>query len=215
MNFEGSPTKPLPRTLTVLLALVVLTAFLPHRERALLLTEGGLDTLLTSDTLASNSFFAPAPFGYYKGVRLNWWPEGGVPDGLRRERNAPGRTLYSQLLPTMLPTLPGSGGGPAFVPLGANIPGAAPVLSSPTPTSGGAAGGPGTSGPGAIGTFPGGGGSSGGGSISGPNNLVVPAPPPVGAVPEPGSWALMILGFGLIGSGLRRSQRAMRAALSA
>ncbi|MDZ4375263.1 MAG: PEPxxWA-CTERM sorting domain-containing protein, partial [Phenylobacterium sp.] len=31
-----------------------------------------------------------------------------------------------------------------------------------------------------------------------------PTEPPVTAVPEPGTWALMILGFGLIGARLRR-----------
>jgi PEP-CTERM motif len=216
MNIETTPTKPLPRTLSVLLVLVVLTAFLPHRERALMLTEGGLDTLLTSDSLASNSFFAPAPFGYYKGVRLNWWPAGGEPDGLRRARNAPDRTQYSQLLPTTLPTLPGSSAGPPFIPLGTSIPGAAPALSSPAPSPGSGASSPGSprSGPGAIGSLPGGGGGGGGGSISGPTNPVVPTQPPVGAIPEPASWALMILGFGVIGSGLRRSRKLMRAANS-
>ncbi|ODT87789.1 PEPxxWA-CTERM sorting domain-containing protein [Phenylobacterium sp. SCN 70-31] len=31
-----------------------------------------------------------------------------------------------------------------------------------------------------------------------------PAPPPVTAVPEPGTWAMMILGFGVLGVRLRR-----------
>lgn len=217
MDVQNSPTRPLPRPLTALLVLVLLTAFLPHRERALLLTEGGLDTMLTSEILASNSFISPAPFGYYNGERLSWWPGGGEPDGLRRARNAPGRTQYAQLLPTSIPTLPGSSGGPDFIPLGTGIPGSAPALSSavPAPASGGTVGRPGTTGPGPIGLFPGGGGGSGGGSISRPNNGIVPPPPPAAAVPEPASWALMILGFGLVGSGLRRSQKMRRAAVSA
>ena len=33
------------------------------------------------------------------------------------------------------------------------------------------------------------------------------APPPVGGIPEPGTWALMISGFGLAGGALRRSHR--------
>jgi PEP-CTERM motif len=36
-----------------------------------------------------------------------------------------------------------------------------------------------------------------------------------GAVPEPSSWAMMILGFGIIGLGLRRAQIAERARLAA
>lgn len=32
----------------------------------------------------------------------------------------------------------------------------------------------------------------------------IPAPPPLAPVPEPGTWALMILGFGLMGARLRR-----------
>jgi uncharacterized membrane protein YgcG len=222
MDVENSPTRPLPRPLSALLVLVLLTAFVPHRERALLLTEGGLDTMLTSEILASNSFISPAPFGYYNGERLNWWPGGSAPDGLRRARNAPGRTQFAQLLPTSIPTLPGPSGGPDFIPLGSAIPGSAPALSSsaPSPASGGTVGRPGTTGPGPIGSFPGGGGSGGGGgSISGPNNPAPPVaivpPPSAAAVPEPASWALLILGFGVIGSGLRRSQKMRRAAVAA
>jgi hypothetical protein len=35
-----------------------------------------------------------------------------------------------------------------------------------------------------------------------------PGPPPVAPIPEPGTWALMILGFGLLGARLRRQARA-------
>ena len=52
-------------------------------------------------------------------------------------------------------------------------------------------------------TTPPGGGSGGtppgGGSGGTPN--------PVGAVPEPASWALMILGFGVVGASMRRKRR--------
>ena len=206
MNSDNSLTKPLPRTLTVLLVLLVLTAFLPHRERALLLTERGLETVLATQTLAGNSFISPAPFGYYDGQRLNWWPMGGTtPAGLRRERNIPGRTVLAQALPTVLPTLPGRGSAPDFVPLGSGIPGAPPVASSAAPPPGGSTGGPVSSIPGTFGTLPGGGGGGGGGSITGP----IPPTPPIAVVPEPTVWAFLILGFGLIGSGLRRSRRRM------
>lgn len=52
----------------------------------------------------------------------------------------------------------------------------------------------------------GGGGSSGGGSSGG-------GTPPVAAVPEPGTWMLMILGFGAIGSVMRRRARMGRPAI--
>lgn len=37
------------------------------------------------------------------------------------------------------------------------------------------------------------------------------APPPTGAVPEPGAWALMILGFGGVGATLRRRRQGFAA----
>lgn len=49
-----------------------------------------------------------------------------------------------------------------------------------------------------------------------PNNTIVTGtfsisavttPPPVGAIPEPGTWALMLLGFGFVGAALRRQRR--------
>jgi PEP-CTERM motif len=211
MNSENSLTKPLPRSLTVLLVLLLLTAFLPHRERALLLTEQGFETVLASRTLEGNSFISPAPFGYYDGKRLNWWPtDGGSPDGLRRARSGPGRTLVAQALPTALPTIPGVGSGPNFIPLGGGIPDAAPVASSTGATPGGSSGGPGSSIPGAIGSLPGGGGGGGGGSITPPTTPV----PPIAVVPEPAMWAFMILGFGVIGSALRRARRGERVRIS-
>lgn len=32
----------------------------------------------------------------------------------------------------------------------------------------------------------------------------VTTPPPVGAIPEPGTWALMLMGFGFVGAAMRR-----------
>ena len=61
---------------------------------------------------------------------------------------------------------------------------------------------PSGAGPVFLGSFPGGGGGGGGGSI------VTPETPPVtSAVPEPSTWAMMILGLGAIGASLRRSRR--------
>jgi hypothetical protein len=47
----------------------------------------------------------------------------------------------------------------------------------------------------------------GGGSSGGTSN-----PPPVSVVPEPSTWMMMILGFGVIGFALRRRRKAARAA---
>lgn len=66
--------------------------------------------------------------------------------------------------------------------------------------------------PGSVpgGSVPGGGGSPGGGGPGG-GGEVPPTPPPVTppvpAVPEPTTWAMMLLGFGSIGFMLRRSRR--------
>ncbi|MDR6788218.1 hypothetical protein J2Y58_001576 [Sphingomonas sp. BE138] len=39
-------------------------------------------------------------------------------------------------------------------------------------------------------------------------NLNAPVTPPTGAVPEPATWAMMILGFGVVGAALRRRKTA-------
>lgn len=48
-------------------------------------------------------------------------------------------------------------------------------------------------------------------SVAGSDGTVVPATltPPVSAVPEPATWAMMITGFGLAGTALRRRNRAL------
>lgn len=96
---------------------------------------------------------------------------------------------------------------------------APPVGSTPgfvTPSTG-PGGIPLGSGPGS-GTTPG-----GGGGIPGVSPLPLPelpneltpvppqtvTPPPLGAIPEPSSWAMMICGFGMIGAAMRSRKRAL------
>jgi hypothetical protein len=67
---------------------------------------------------------------------------------------------------------------------------------------------------GGIGSLPGGGGAivspPGGGTGSPPGSLPpVPHQPGPSAVPEPGTWALMLLGFGLIGWRAKRAGQAL------
>lgn len=96
-----------------------------------------------------------------------------------------------------------------FAPL--SIPGA-PVMAFSAPSEGAPEqflpiGGGGFS-PGSPGgtVIPGGGGNPGGGG--GTN----PPPPPPPAVPEPDTWALMLLGFGFVGAVMRRQSRKGRLA---
>jgi hypothetical protein len=72
------------------------------------------------------------------------------------------------------------------------------VIGGIGPGVGGGGGGGGGGGPG--GGNPGGGGDGG---------TVVP-PPPVIAVPEPSTWMMMLIGFGLLGAGLRLRRPAKR-----
>lgn len=207
---------PLSRSVTALLILAVLTAFLPHRERALLLTDAGLDSVLASQTLAGNSFAAPGLYGSFNRDRWGWWSGEPESPALRRERFAPGRTPLARAIPDLALASPPSGAGAGIIPLGGNVPSAAPVFSTPAPDPGTPGGGGG--GPGPIGSLPGGGGGGGGGSISTPVDPILPPappPPPVAVVPEPATWAFMILGFGLIGFALRRSRRGAAVQLSA
>jgi hypothetical protein len=55
----------------------------------------------------------------------------------------------------------------------------------------------------------------GGGPPSSPPPPPPPSPPPPPALPEPGTWMTMILGFGLVGALLRRDRAARRPRLSA
>lgn len=208
-------SRPLSRSVTAVLVVAVLTAFLPHRERALLLTDAGLESVLASQTLAGNSFAAPWLYGSFDRDRWGWWSGDSERPDLRRERFAPGRTPLAQALPDLAAAAPARGSESGIIPLGGSVPSAAPAFSSPLPNPGGASGGPASGGPGPIGSLPGGGGGGGGGSISTPVVAIVPPPPPVAAVPEPATWAFMILGFGLIGFVLRRSRSGKIAVVSA
>ena len=47
-------------------------------------------------------------------------------------------------------------------------------------------------------------------AVSSPGTFTITAvtnPPPVGAIPEPGTWALMLMGFGFVGAAMRRRAR--------
>ena len=91
----------------------------------------------------------------------------------------------------------GAGGGPVFVG------GGGPAFVG----SGGGSGGGGAGGPSG-----GGGGGPVDGGVGGTNPTLSPTAP-VAAVPEPGTWALMLLGMGLCGAALRRRRRDAKAGL--
>jgi hypothetical protein len=85
---------------------------------------------------------------------------------------------------------------PAQAPLYATVAGGpAPIV---PPVGGGSGGPPGLS---DI-PLPGGGG---GGSFTPPVVTTLQVPPPAAPVPEPATWAMMILGFALMGRALRRA----------
>lgn len=198
---RSANSRPLSRSVSLLLVMLLVTAFLPHRERALLLTDTGLDSVLAGATLEGSRFASPVSFDNLWGDRFGLW-SANEPTALRRARNAPGRPAYAQLLPTALP-LGSAAQSPGFVPPSGSIPEAPPVLASSGPGPGVTPSGPG----GSIGSFPGGGGGGGGGGT-----ITSPSPPfdqspPVGVVPEPATWAIMIFGFGLIGNAMRRRNR--------
>ncbi len=129
---------------------------------------------------------------------------------------APGNALASALgtsqgpegqVPTSGPV--GSGGFPTdltapAVPLAlAAVTGAAPpdsFATGPLPFGGGFAILP----PGGSG---GSGGSPPGGQPPGGGTVLPPVVPPVGAVPEPATWLMLIAGFGVIGGAMRRRRR--------
>uniref|UniRef100_UPI0035CC30BF PEPxxWA-CTERM sorting domain-containing protein n=1 Tax=uncultured Sphingomonas sp. TaxID=158754 RepID=UPI0035CC30BF len=95
-------------------------------------------------------------------------------------------------------TTPAGGAG---VPGAASLPGIAGGGSTPSGDGGSGGGGSGGGGTGGGGT--GGGGTGGGGTGGGP---------PIAAVPEPATWAIMVLGFGFAGIAARRARRKRLAA---
>jgi hypothetical protein len=77
---------------------------------------------------------------------------------------------------------------------------------------------PGYGGGGVFAPVPGGGGGGGGGGgPGGPPQQPPQTPPPEQppAVPEPGTWAMMLAGFGLIGCRFRRRHQGDRCSASA
>lgn len=92
---------------------------------------------------------------------------------------------------------PAVGGLPGFIP-GTGI-GGGPIV-----IGGGGGGGGGTPGGGNPGGGNPGGGNPGGGNPGGGD-------PPMAAVPEPATWAMLIVGFGVIGAGMRRRPRPLTA----
>jgi len=102
--------------------------------------------------------------------------------------------------------LPVAAVAPAAVPMAA-VPAAAVIPAAVVPAAAAA--------PAASSLFvppliiPGGGGGGGGITVTAPpgGGGGNPPPPPVPGVPEPGTWAMMIVGFGLLGAFLRRRRR--------
>lgn len=181
--------------------MLALAAFVPHRERALLMLDRGEDLAMFTDTLAANSFAPPG--GWNNGFRSRLAERWGnwLPDGLQRSRQGP-RGALPGLNPA--PGLPQPAEGISLPVASVAGPGA-PLVSGPSnigPSVGPIiSGGGGGGGGGLLPPFSGGGGSSGGGGI------IPPAPPPVSMIPEPAIWAMMILGFGFAGYRLRRQRR--------
>lgn len=110
--------------------------------------------------------------------------------------------------PTALETMPG-----ALI-----APGAPAITALPAPGGIGFVPGPGGGGV-VIGPGPGSGGTPGGGgaivptptptpsSPSAPTSTPTPTIPPVSAIPEPGTWLMLIAGFGLLGAAMRKQRR--------
>lgn len=112
--------------------------------------------------------------------------------------------------------LPDAGG--LLPSIGVPIPGSPGLLTDAPPGgSGGGGGGGGIIGGGGGGVIGGGGGGGAiGGGPGGGDGGPPPGPPPVTSpVPEPSTWALMMIGFGGIGWSLRRKRRPLSVPTSA
>lgn len=122
----------------------------------------------------------------------------GVPEGPLPTSTGPGDFSGDFAAPGIPADVAGPG-APAATDFGTtSFPGAAgsPIF------AGGSGGGIGGGGGGSGGTIPGG-ETPGGGTLLPP----VPPLPGVGPVPEPATWFLLISGFAVIGSAMRRSKR--------
>ncbi|MEA3081813.1 MAG: hypothetical protein QOD54_1481 [Sphingomonadales bacterium] len=140
-------------------------------------------------------------------------PEGALAN-LKHKRQA---ALHERALPKIRsPFAPPT----AYEALASPPPGSLIVPPPQAPLFSTIAGGPTTAVPPANGATPGGppllsdiptpGGGGGGGVFSPPVTLAAPQAPPtlVESVPEPASWAMMLLGFALMGRALRRRSAA-------
>lgn len=199
--------------------LIVGTGATLHRERALFgesFRPAGLVTQAVEDVVFSQPFQMTGPGNFAGDLPL-------------RRRNVPGNPVGA--LPRSLNSIAGvplavPGPGPIAAPISeaASAPDGAPGVGGVVPLGSGSGGG----GPQLALASPPPFGGGGGGSISTttPSPPVEPPPPPVepppppvdpppppppppvAVVPEPGTWAMLILGFGLIGGAIRRQRRA-------
>lgn len=188
------------RIVTVFLVASLVAAFVPSRERELILTGNGLaepmETVLFTqpfpDSLARTGVnFGGTPFGGQSGGSLRALPRLGALGG------------GNALQPAAGPAVVSDGG---VLPLGRTAEATSSEADSglaPTSSDGGSAGGVSSGGGTLPGSPGGGGGTIGAGSSSGGSSGGGPA-----LVPEPDVWAMLILGFGLIGGLLRRNRRA-------
>jgi hypothetical protein len=183
-----------------------------RRRQITLLLLGGLLFVTTVPVVNQRALFSPlgdvpilgdlSPVAYAATFGTPPRPGGAVGPPVARSGEAPPGAYGART-----PGEPGLGGPPAGgTSLGPppSIVGNPPLLSSPpgTPTGGnGVPGGstPGSGTPSGGGGLPGGGGGTPGGGGT--------APGVVGAVPEPGTWLTMILGFAIVGSIMRRARR--------
>lgn len=173
-----------------------------HRERALFGATIGSVGMLNR---VAEEFTYSVPFKVEG--ELNF-----APDLATGRRNIPSRNTGnpgSSLVVTPGPVISqpqslNDGATPSAI---AGTPGAGGIIPLGSGSSGGSSPFTGSSGPGGS---PGGGGSI---STGTPDPTPTPAPtptppqtpnPPVGVVPEPATWAMMILGFAFIGGAMRR-----------